>query len=140
MALRITLKPRERLVINGALIRNGDRNGDILIETPCRFLRESEIIHESAVDTPCKQLWMTLQMIHLSEEPEAVFGLLFTQAAEILKAMPEAAPYVAEISRALEGKHTHKALKVVRRLVQHEALARRADDPAQVERAGASAA
>ena len=126
MALRITLKPRERLIINGALIRNGDRNADILIETSCRFLRESETIHESEVDTPCKQLWMTLQMIHLSEGPEDGFNLLFAQATEILKAMPSAAPYVAEISQALDEKHTHKALKVAKRLVRHESEAREA--------------
>ena len=53
MPLRLELKPYERLIINGALLRNGDRRSTFLIETQCKFLRESEIItfsrHEDAV-------------------------------------------------------------------------------------------
>ncbi len=41
MALRIELKPQERLIINGALIRNGDRRSTFVIENQCKFLRES---------------------------------------------------------------------------------------------------
>ena len=32
MALRIELKPQERLIINGALIRNGDRRSTFVID------------------------------------------------------------------------------------------------------------
>jgi flagellar biosynthesis repressor protein FlbT len=120
MGLRITLKPRERLIINGALIRNGDRAADFLIETRCRFLRESEIIREEEVDTPCKQLWMTLQVLHLAEDPEELHALLFKQATDLMQAMPSAASYIAAISRALEEGLTHKALKEAKLLVQHE--------------------
>lgn len=47
MPLRLDLKPYEGFLINGALIRNGSRRADILIETACRFLRESEVIKEA---------------------------------------------------------------------------------------------
>ncbi len=59
MPLRLELKPLERLIINGALIRNGDRRSTFLIETQCKFLRESEIITESEADTACKQIHLT---------------------------------------------------------------------------------
>jgi flagellar biosynthesis repressor protein FlbT len=120
MGLRISLKPWERLLVNGALIQNSDRKTDLYIETRCRFLRESEIIRESEVDTPCKQLWLTLQVLHLAEDPEAPHALLFRQATDLMTTMPSAAPYIAEISRALEEGATHKALKAVKLLVQHE--------------------
>src|SRR4051794_26669256 len=109
MALRITLKPNERLVINGTLIRNGSRSGEILIETACRMLRESEIIHEEEVDTPCKQIWMTMQVLHLAEDPIDAHALLFAQATELMKQMPSSAPYIAAMSKALEENQTHKA-------------------------------
>ena len=51
MPLRIELKPNERLIINGALIRNGDRRSVFMIENQCKFLRESEIIFEAEADT-----------------------------------------------------------------------------------------
>lgn len=120
MALRITLRPLERIIINGALIRNGNRAGELLIETQCKFLRESEIIREEEVDTPCKQLWMTMQVLHLAEDPAEPQILLFKQATELLKTMPSAAPFIAAMSKALDENYTYKALKEVRQLVFHE--------------------
>ena len=120
MALRLTLKPNERIIVNGTLIRNGNRSGEIIVETHCRMLRESEIIHEEEVDTPCKQLWMTMQVLHLAEDPTEAQILLFSQATDLIKMMPSAAPYIVAMSQAIEEQHTHKAIKEVKRLVQHE--------------------
>lgn len=120
MPLSIDLKPFERLIINGASIRNGDRRSSFLIETHCRFLRETEIIYESEVDSPCKKLWLTLQVLHLSEQPKEVEDQFYTQAVEVMRLMPSAASYIAEIKIALDENHTHKALKAAKRLVQHE--------------------
>ncbi|TXN15164.1 flagellar protein FlbT [Methylobacterium sp. WL122] len=120
MPLCIDLKPFERLIINGASIRNGDRRSSFVFETHCRFLRETEIIYESEADTPCKKLWLTLQVLHLSEQPKEIEGQFYSQAIQLIRMMPSAAPYLAEINLALEENHTHKALKAAKRLVQHE--------------------
>lgn len=120
MGLRIELKPYERLIINGAAIRNGDRRSDFLVENHCKFLRESEIIYEGEVDSPCKQLWLTLQVIHLSDESQQTENLFFAQASELLGVMPSAAPYLAEIERALSEKQTYKAIKAIKKLIAHE--------------------
>lgn len=121
MPLRFTLKPYERLIINGAAIRNGARSADFLVETHCRFLRESEIIHESEADTACKRLCVTLQVIHLSEEAAAAERLFYEQANAILVAMPSAAPYLTAMSEALDERQTHKAIKAGKQLVAYEA-------------------
>ncbi len=67
MPLRIHLKPFERLIINGASLRNGERSTNLLIENTCKFLRESEIIPRSGADTACKRLCVTLQLIYLAD-------------------------------------------------------------------------
>ena len=121
MPLRFTLKPYERLIINGAAIRNGGRSADFLVETHCKFLRESEIIHESEADTACKQLCVTLQVIHLSDDPAWAEDLFYEQANAILRAMPSAAPYLTAVSEALDARQTHKAIKAGKRLVAYEA-------------------
>lgn len=120
MALIVQLKPDERFVINGTLIRNGSRGCKLHIETHCRILRETEIIREEEIDTPCKQIWMTLQVIHLAEDPSEAHTLLLSQVAEITKRMPSSGPFVAAIMKALDDKQTHRALKEVKLLVQHE--------------------
>lgn len=120
MGLRISLKPYERLIINGASIRNGAKNTDFLIESHCKFLRETEIIHESEADTPCKKLCVTLQVIYLSDDPTEAENLFFKQAVEVLQIMPSAAPFMMSIQNELAEKRFHKAIKIGKQLVTHE--------------------
>lgn len=120
MPLRITLKPFERMIINGAAIRNGDRNANFIVETQCRFLRETDIVYESEADTPCKKLYITLQVVHLSENPAEPETLFFAQAVEVMKIIPSSAPFLAEIQRLLAEKQTYYALKTCRQLITHE--------------------
>ncbi|KNY22742.1 flagellar biosynthesis repressor FlbT [Methylobacterium sp. ARG-1] len=121
MPLRLELKPLERLIINGALIRNGDRRSTFLIETQCKFLRESEIITESEADTACKQIHLTLTVIYLADDPAAGIDLFFRQAGELIRLMPAAAPQIAAIAEAVEAGTFYPAIKLGRKLVEWEA-------------------
>lgn len=121
MALRIELKPSERLIINGALIRNLDRRSTFLVETQCKFLRESEIIRETDADTPCKKLCVTLQVLYLADDPAPAENLLVLQSTEILKMMPGATPLLLEIHDEIAAKNYHRAIKVGKRLIEYEA-------------------
>ncbi|SFM37370.1 flagellar biosynthesis repressor FlbT [Methylobacterium pseudosasicola] len=131
MPLRLELKPFERLIINGALIRNGDRRSTFLIETQCKFLRESEIITESEADTACKQIHLTLTVIYLADDPASGIDLFFQQAAELIRLAPAAAPQIAAIAEAVESGTFYPAIKLGRKLVEWEsaALAQQAMPP-----------
>jgi flagellar protein FlbT len=120
MGLRISLKPYERLIINGASIKNGSRNTDFLIESHCKFLRETEIIHESEADTPCKKLCVTLQVIYLSDNPDEAKDLFCKQAFEIISIMPSSASFMLDIQNELAESRFHKAIKIGRKLIAHE--------------------
>lgn len=121
MALRIELKPSERLIINGALIRNLDRRSAFLVETQCKFLRESEILRECDADTPCKQLCVTLQVIYLADDPAEAENLFVMQSTAILQTLPGAAPYLLEIHDEIAAKNYHRAIKSGKRLIEYEA-------------------
>ncbi|WP_081497038.1 flagellar biosynthesis repressor FlbT [Methylobacterium sp. GXF4] len=120
MGLRITLKPNERLIINGGAVRNGDRSTVLHFENHCKFLRGSEIILESEANTPCKQLCLLIQIIHLSENSPEMERLFFEKSVEILKYLPSAAPFLLDIQRFLSDNETHRAIKVGRDLLYHE--------------------
>lgn len=126
MPLRIELKPFERLIINGAAIRNGDRRSSFLVETRCKFLRESEIITQSEADTPAKQIHLTLTVVYLADDPRAAENLFFAQAAELLTTMPDAASYLVAIRDAVEAREYHRAIKRGKELVAYEAARREA--------------
>jgi flagellar protein FlbT len=123
MPLRLELTPLERLIINGALIRNGDRRSTFLIETQCKFLRESEIITETEADTACKQIHLTLTVIYLADDPASGIDLFFQQAAELIRLVPAAAPQVAAIAEAVEAGTFYPAIKLGRKLVEWESAA-----------------
>lgn len=121
MPLRITIKPQERLIINGAIIRNGgSHNVSLIIETQCQFLRESELINEIDANTPCKKLCLTLQVLHLSEDPTEVENLFFSQAVEVMRTMPSTAPFLLQIQEALAAKQSYAAVKLGKQLMYHE--------------------
>lgn len=66
---RITLRPGERIFINGAVLQSDGRSSfDILNTVP--FLREHEIMHAQQTVTPLRQLYYILQTMVM--EPNGV--------------------------------------------------------------------
>jgi flagellar protein FlbT len=139
MPLRLELKPFERLIINGALIRNGDRRSTFLIETQCKFLRESEIITESEADTACKQIHLTLTVIYLADDPAAGTSRISSPACRKNRSMPAAAPQIAAIAEAVEAGTFYPAIKLGRKLVEWEAGMLAQAAPAKPSESGAAA-
>ena len=69
MALKIMLKPQERMILGGAVVSNGNSTGcQLIIENKVPILREKDIISESAADTPCRQLHFIIQLMYIDDE------------------------------------------------------------------------
>ncbi len=92
-----------------------------MIETQCKFLRESEIITESEADTACKKLYLTLTVIYLADDPLAGHRSVFRQATELIQLAPAAAQQIAAIAEAVEAREFYPAIKLGRKLVEWEA-------------------
>ena len=54
MGLRLTLKPSERIVVNGCVIRNSDRRQVLIVENRADVVRESDLLDENSASTPAK--------------------------------------------------------------------------------------
>ena len=69
MPLKIQLKPKERVIINGAVIE-GDpaARTEIVVLNNASVMRQKHILQQSEASTPCKRLYFTLQMMYI--EPE----------------------------------------------------------------------
>lgn len=121
MPLCIIVKPQERLIVNGAVIRNGGRhNASILIETRCQFLRESELVDDGDAETAAERLCLTLQAIYLAEDTSELEQLFFAQALQLIRVLPSAAPFLLKIQEALAAKETFSAIKLGKQLRRHE--------------------
>lgn len=121
MALRLTLKAHERVIISGAVIRNGDGRAEFIIENEVPVLRESDILSPSSVRTPCDRVYLALQLLYVdpkrsTEHHETLRGLV----QEVLNAAPSCRPLLREIESLAAAGRLYQALKKAKTLRQHE--------------------
>ena len=57
MALKVELKPQERIIIGTAVITNGDSRIRFYIEGEAPILREKDILTPATADTPSTSLF-----------------------------------------------------------------------------------
>ncbi len=88
MALRIDLKPHERLIIGDVSIRNGSRRASLTFETKAKFLREKDILTESQAKTACERLYVILQAIYLTDKDLMIENEFVAHANEIMSSVP----------------------------------------------------
>ncbi len=120
MALIIDLKPNERVIIGGALITNDSIRTRLHIEGDAPILREKDILRESDANTPCKRIYMTLQLMYLSTKPETLHVLYFEQIKEVQNAAPSTALMFMEINNYILNNQYYKALKEAQKLIEYE--------------------
>ena len=68
MALKLVLKPGEKIAINGAVVVNGDRRTSFAIENEARILREADIIQHEDATTPAARIYLPIMMMYLTPE------------------------------------------------------------------------
>ena len=68
MALKLSLKPGEKFVVNGAVIANGDRRTNLVLHNKSSILREREIMQPDDVDTPAKRIYFAVMSMYLDEK------------------------------------------------------------------------
>jgi flagellar biosynthesis repressor protein FlbT len=121
VALKITLKPHEKIYINGALITNGDHPAQIFLENKVRLLREKEIMTIERAQTVCEKIYLAVQMMYF--EPERIKSLHKTYW-DLVRALTVAAPsttmLVHEISEKILIEEYYAALKLTRNLIEYE--------------------
>ena len=67
MALKLTLKPSEKFIINGAVIQNSDRRTTLVIQNRASLLREKDIMLPEHATTPMRRVYFTIMMLYLDE-------------------------------------------------------------------------
>ena len=66
MALKLSLKPGERFVVNGAVLQNGDRRAVLLLQNKASILREKDIIQPEEANSPAKRIYFLIMMMYLA--------------------------------------------------------------------------
>ncbi len=122
--LVLKLSPKERVLVNGAVIENGDRRSRLSIMTPgAHILRLRDAIHPEEAKTPVKRVCYAVQLV-LSGDSEAdeVQLQLLRQIEELSQVFTDTDSrqnLAAATSALIEGHH-YKCLKSLRTLLPRE--------------------
>ena len=123
MPLKLSLKPGEKFVLNGAVLQNGDRRGVLVLQNKANVLREKDILQQEEANSPARRIYFPVMMMYL--EPEgapAYFGEFGARLAEFVAAAadPEATGHCLDASRHVASGEFYKALMACRRLIEFE--------------------
>ena len=121
MALKITLKPQEKIIIGEAVIINGDRRSNLLIENNVPILRQRDIMREGEADSPCKRIYFVIQLMYIDEKNIFQHHSTYWELVkEVIKAAPSTLPMIDQISRQILGRRYYQALKLAKELLEYE--------------------
>ncbi len=121
MALKVELKPRERIIIGQVVIRNDDQRARFFIEGDAPILREKDILTPATADSPAKKIYLALQLMYLAQDTAHQDDVYFQLVRDFLQAAPSALPHMSEINNRILSGDLYKALKAAKKLIIYEA-------------------
>jgi flagellar protein FlbT len=116
LPLKLSLKPGEKFVLNGAVVQNGDRRG-------ASVLREKDIMQPEEAVTPARMIYFPVMMMYL-DEPGALryYDEFVRRLSEFMGVIrnPDVLADCVSISKHAMSKEYYKALMLCRKLIEYE--------------------
>jgi flagellar protein FlbT len=119
MPLKVELKAGERIIL-GECVVTADQRTRLLIDGDVPILREKDILTPETANTPAKRVYLAVQLMYASREPQSHHELYFKLISDIIKAAPSAWPYIESINNHILSGEMYKALKDAKKLVAYE--------------------
>jgi len=123
MPLKLSLKPGEKFVLNGAVVQNGDRRGVLILQNKANVLREKDIMQADEVTTPARRIYFPVMMMYIDETQASKFYDEFAlRLTEFMAATrnPDAMADCVAASKHVLAREYYKALLAARKLVEYE--------------------
>ncbi|MGI3170979.1 flagellar biosynthesis repressor FlbT [Pseudooceanicola sp. C21-150M6] len=123
MALQLTLKPYERIVINGCVVRNASRKSTLVIETKADVVRGHDLLSKKAAVTPVNQAYFLVQsaLTDPGMQDKLRKPIQKQLAALATTFGPPNVHYVFEAANHVSNGDYYKALRALRPLMKREA-------------------
>lgn len=123
MPLKLSLKPGEKFVLNGAVVQNGDRRGVLVLQNKASVLREKDIMQAEEANTPARRIYFPVMMMYLDPAVAARYYDEFVQRlSEFMGAVrnPDVLAECVAISKHCMTQEYYKALMLCRKLIEYE--------------------
>lgn len=123
MPLKLSLKPGEKFVLNGAVVQNGDRRTTLVLQNKASVLREKDIMQPENATTPARRIYFPMMMMYLDDGGANRYYDDFAQRlTEFMGAIgnPEVLTDCVAISKHAMAREYYKALMLCRKLIEYE--------------------
>src|ERR1700710_708103 len=123
MPLKLSLKPGERFVLNGAVVQNGDRRCSLVLQNKASVLREKDIMQESEVVSPARHVYFPVMMMYLDEAVADKYYDEFLRRMSEFMSVIKNTLVLAEcvgVSKSIMAAEYYKALMGCRKLIEYE--------------------
>jgi flagellar protein FlbT len=120
MALKVELKPHEQIIVGNCVITNTDHRARLLIDGKVPILREKDILTPATADTAAKLVYLAVQLMYISPDPQVSHGTYFNLVRDIVTAAPSAWPIIEEINTNILNGDLYQALKEAKKLITYE--------------------
>lgn len=120
MALKVELKPGERIIVGSSVITNDNQRTRLFIDGDAPILREKDILTKETADSPSKRLYLAVQLMYLDGDIEAHRELYFKLANDLVRAAPSTLAFVDAVNNHILTNSFYKALKEAKALIAYE--------------------
>ena len=123
MPLKLSLKPGEKFVLNGAVVQNGDRRGVLVLQNKASVLREKDIMQVDEATTPARRIYFPVMMMYLDEaSAERQYEEFATRLTEFMGVVrnPTVLSDCIAISKHVMAREYYKGLMLSRKLIEYE--------------------
>ena len=121
MALKITLKPHEKMILGGAVITNGASKCEFVVENKVSILRQNNIMLPQDADSPAKRIYLAVQLMYVDpSQMDAHQKLYWRLVKEFVDAAPSSLGLVDQVSECIFKESFYEALKLTKHLIEFE--------------------
>jgi len=123
MSLKIDLKPGEKIIVNGAVLKAGKRRVTLILENEAMLLRGKDVMTEAEANTPARRIYFTTMLLYITGGDAQTRARFDQFVDDFLGAtsVRELRAALLEIRRDVDaGRHYH-AMKTCKWLIQIEA-------------------
>ncbi|HVY34519.1 MAG TPA: flagellar biosynthesis repressor FlbT [Caulobacteraceae bacterium] len=123
MPLKLSLKPGEKFVLNGAVVQNGDRRGVLILQNKASVLREKDILQAEDANSPARRIYFPVMMMYLDETGASRFYDEFAHRLNDFMSVIGNSAVLADcvaVSRHVMAREYYKALMLCRKLIEYE--------------------
>ena len=121
MALKISMRPHERLIIGKAVIENGGGGSEFIVENNVPILREKDVMSLQDADSPCRLIYFVIQLMYVDEKNLAEHHHTYWELVkDVLAAAPSTMGLIDQISWYISGNKYYQALKLTKKLIEYE--------------------